>query len=119
VWRFFRLLAHAGANKNSWRKFLLCAYGGIYSVVLILRPQSAIQRRMFRTHTMAVYVHALLLFFVVKNSGLHAQLLSHSMLHHIDRATLARFNLTHPDDILLRRVNRPSAQTPPPNLLQR
>jgi len=68
---------------------------------------------------MVAYVHALLLFFVAKHPGIHAQLLSHSMLHHIDRATLARFNLTHPDDTLFWRVGRPTPQTPPPNSLQK
>jgi hypothetical protein len=63
---------------------------------------------------MAVYLRMLVLFFFAHHAGIHAQLLSHSMLHHIDRTTLAHFNLTHPDDRILRRLGSAIGQTPQP-----
>jgi len=44
-------------------------------------------------------LRAMVLFFVFAiNRRSNAQLISFSMLHHIDNATLVNYNLTHPDD---------------------
>jgi len=44
-------------------------------------------------------LRALVLFLVCAMNGRsNARLISFSMLHHIDNATLVHYNLTHPDD---------------------
>jgi len=47
------------------------------------------------------YWPALLLFFLSANRIVDAQLISHSILHHITSADLEYFNHTHPDDFEL------------------
>jgi len=67
-----------------------------------------------KTQGFVVYVGMRLLFFLANLAGIHAQLLSHSILHHIDRGTLAYYNLTHPDDTILRTVRSAVAKAPQP-----